>query len=303
MSSDEERINPISEWQEIEEVEGATLFELQGPPRGKITDSKVVRTYRARPLSEELTCPICLGILRETMIVMECLHRFCSDCIQKCLRMGMKECPACRIHIGTRRSLRSDPNFDALIAAIFPDVEGYEERELAIITELNRTASSNTFAQSCAQGIVAQKRLRNKARRVLNRVPRKSARAEARRRNAPRASRSRSRRTRNNSSSSAPHTDIGIEEQPLVELVDLVLKRHPAVQKGEDLKHQYVTMPKQRKVRDIKDYLAAKCGPGTFNIYLTRPEAKILGDTVTVNALAKTFGSSYLPLVLHFCRA
>ena len=67
----QERINPISEWQEIEEVEGATLFELQGPPRGKITDSKVVRTYRARPLSEELTCPICLGILRETMIVME----------------------------------------------------------------------------------------------------------------------------------------------------------------------------------------------------------------------------------------
>ena len=84
-----------------------------------------------RLLNSDLTCPICLGILNKTKIVMEvfisyssstlsinsltrfflqCLHRFCADCIQKCLRVGKKECPSCRIHVPSRRSLRSTPS-------------------------------------------------------------------------------------------------------------------------------------------------------------------------------------------------
>ena len=63
-------------------------------------------TTPLRPLSLEFTCPICLRLMRHTMLVMECLHRFCSECIQKCLRVGKKECPSCRIHIPSRRSLR-----------------------------------------------------------------------------------------------------------------------------------------------------------------------------------------------------
>lgn len=37
------------------------------------------------------------------------------------------ECPACRTHCASRRSLRDDPNYDALIAALYPDIEKYEE--------------------------------------------------------------------------------------------------------------------------------------------------------------------------------
>jgi hypothetical protein len=37
------------------------------------------------------------------------------------------ECPACRTHCASRRSLRDDPNFDALVAAIYPDLDKYEE--------------------------------------------------------------------------------------------------------------------------------------------------------------------------------
>lgn len=37
------------------------------------------------------------------------------------------ECPACRIHCASRRSLRDDLDYDALIDAIYPDVEKYEE--------------------------------------------------------------------------------------------------------------------------------------------------------------------------------
>ena len=37
------------------------------------------------------------------------------------------ECPACRTHCASRRSLRDDPKYDALIAALYPDIEKYEE--------------------------------------------------------------------------------------------------------------------------------------------------------------------------------
>ncbi|KAG9147295.1 hypothetical protein Leryth_023592 [Lithospermum erythrorhizon] len=62
---------------------------------------------------------------------MECLHRFCRECIDKAMRLGNKECPACRTHCASRRSLRDDPNYDALISALYPDIEKYEEEELA----------------------------------------------------------------------------------------------------------------------------------------------------------------------------
>ncbi|XP_061355591.1 putative E3 ubiquitin-protein ligase RING1a isoform X2 [Gastrolobium bilobum] len=61
---------------------------------------------------------------------MECLHRFCRECIDKSMRLGNNECPACRTHCASRRSLRDDPNFDALIAALYSDIEKYEEEEL-----------------------------------------------------------------------------------------------------------------------------------------------------------------------------
>ena len=60
---------------------------------------------------------------------MECLHRFCHECIQKCLRVGKKECPSCRIHIPSRRSLRPDPEFDALIRNILGDLDVLNQQE------------------------------------------------------------------------------------------------------------------------------------------------------------------------------
>ncbi|KAJ1285791.1 hypothetical protein BS78_03G304200 [Paspalum vaginatum] len=82
-------------------------------------------------IRKEVQCPICLGIIRKTRTVMECLHRFCRDCIDKSMRLGNNECPACRTHCASRRSLRDDPNYDALIAVLYPDIDKYEEEELA----------------------------------------------------------------------------------------------------------------------------------------------------------------------------
>ncbi|GJY35970.1 putative E3 ubiquitin-protein ligase RING1a isoform X2, partial [Tanacetum coccineum] len=74
-------------------------------------------------------------IIRKTRKVMECLHRFCRECIDKSMRLGNNECPACRTHCASRRSLRDDPNFDALIALLFPDIDKYEAEEMAFHEE------------------------------------------------------------------------------------------------------------------------------------------------------------------------
>ncbi|XVF66800.1 hypothetical protein PTKIN_Ptkin10aG0067000 [Pterospermum kingtungense] len=86
-------------------------------------------------IRKDVQCPICLGIIKKTRTVMECLHRFCRECIDKSMRMGNNECPACRTHCASRRSLRDDPNYDALIAALYPDIDKYEEEELAFHEE------------------------------------------------------------------------------------------------------------------------------------------------------------------------
>ncbi|KAG6419170.1 hypothetical protein SASPL_121382 [Salvia splendens] len=60
-----------------------------------------------------------------------------SFLIDKSMRLGNNECPACRTHCASRRSLRDDPNYDALIATLYPDIDKYEEEELAFHEEEN----------------------------------------------------------------------------------------------------------------------------------------------------------------------
>ncbi|KAL2494992.1 putative E3 ubiquitin-protein ligase [Forsythia ovata] len=86
-------------------------------------------------IRKEVQCPICLGIIRKTRTVMECLHRFCRECIDKSMRLGNNECPACRTHCASRRSLRDDPNYDALIAALYPDIDKFEAEEFSFHEE------------------------------------------------------------------------------------------------------------------------------------------------------------------------
>ncbi|XP_015890726.2 putative E3 ubiquitin-protein ligase RING1a isoform X1 [Ziziphus jujuba] len=105
-------------------------------------------------IRKEVQCPICLGIIRKTRTVMECLHRFCRECIDKSMRLGNNECPACRTHCASRRSLRDDPNYDSLIAALYPDIDKYEEEELAFHEE--EKARNKQIQASIAQTLRRQ---------------------------------------------------------------------------------------------------------------------------------------------------
>lgn len=67
-------------------------------------------------IDDQIECPICLDTLTDTHIVPSCQHRFCGDCIKQSLSKCNNQCPSCRIHIPTRRSLRADPIFDAVVS-------------------------------------------------------------------------------------------------------------------------------------------------------------------------------------------
>lgn len=93
-----------------------TEYEQQRRPQEITMESQMAISLRS--LYCDITCPICLDILKQTMTIRECLHRFCSACINKVLEGGNKECPTCRRKLHSRRSLRPDLNFDNLVAQL-----------------------------------------------------------------------------------------------------------------------------------------------------------------------------------------
>ncbi|KAH9315615.1 hypothetical protein KI387_024242, partial [Taxus chinensis] len=59
----------------------------------------------------------------------------CNFEFQNVIMNRNNECPACRTHCASRRSLRDDPKYDALIVAIYPDLDKYEEEEFTLHEE------------------------------------------------------------------------------------------------------------------------------------------------------------------------
>jgi len=138
----------------IERSWDLSLYELHRTPQEAITDDTEI-AVSARSLQSELTCPICLDMLTNTMTTKECLHRFCAECIVTALRSGNKECPTCRKKLVSKRSLRPDPNFDQLVEKIFPNREEYEAHQESILDSI-RGAHSQNFITSIKDGIKAQ---------------------------------------------------------------------------------------------------------------------------------------------------
>jgi len=122
-----------------------SLYELHRTPHEAITDGTDI-AVSPKSLQAELTCPICLDMLTSTMTTKECLHRFCAECIITALRSGNKECPTCRKKLVSKRSLRPDPNFDQLVAKIFPDREEYEEQQEKALAILSKNHSQQLMS-------------------------------------------------------------------------------------------------------------------------------------------------------------
>lgn len=134
------------------------MYNMLGLPSTHLSSHTLLIYHTSQVLSPEFHCPVCLSYIKQTRIVKECLHRFCNECIQKCLRVSpKKECPQCRVHIPSRRSLRPDPNFDNLIKSIYGNLEELEKFEEEEIVRLNRDQNmNNAYAESRKRGILHQ---------------------------------------------------------------------------------------------------------------------------------------------------
>lgn len=105
-----------SKWQESDRDDGLTLYDWHRKAR------PVLSGRIERPIDSVLQCfrcAICLETICKAVAV-ECLHRFCEQCIEKALSAGSAagQCPICRIPISSRRKLSRDPDFDRLVESI-----------------------------------------------------------------------------------------------------------------------------------------------------------------------------------------
>ncbi|KAJ8273738.1 hypothetical protein GJAV_G00104990 [Gymnothorax javanicus] len=132
-----------------------SLYELHRTPQEAIMDGTEI-AVSPRSLHSELMCPICLDMLKNTMTTKECLHRFCSECIVTALRSGNKECPTCRKKLVSKRSLRPDPNFDALISKIYPSRDEYEAHQDRVLERLSRLHNKQALSSSIEEGLKIQ---------------------------------------------------------------------------------------------------------------------------------------------------
>ncbi|KAL3790862.1 hypothetical protein HJC23_004492 [Cyclotella cryptica] len=258
--------NPVSKWQEHVEVPGLTLFDIHREPRRANIDPLARVRVQLKVLSPEFHCSVCLSYIKNTRIVKECLHRFCNDCIEKCLRIGKRECPQCRIHIPSRRSLRPDVNFDNLIKSIYGDIEKLEEYEEEEIEKLNRDRNAhNAYAESRKRGVLHQVMQRNKRRN--------SSLENALLENA-----------QSSISQSVTSTSIvGLKESTLI---DFILRRHPQEIVVDRLKREYIRTSHDMTIENLKVFLGKKLGYDQyphFQILTTAGERTVaLPDSVTL---------------------
>jgi len=271
--------NPVSKWQEHVEVPGLTLFDIHREPRKENPDPSARVRMQLKVLSPEFHCPVCLGYIKNTSIVKECLHRFCRDCIQKCLRTGKKECPQCRVHIPSRRSLRPDKNFDDLIKSIYGDLEKLEKYEEEEITKLNKDKNmNNAYAESRKRGILYQAMQRKKR---SSQMP-----------NEIEATNSRS-----------PCTFVlGLRESPLI---DIILRRHPQETVVERLNREFIRTSKDMTISILKQFLGKKLSyqPYTHFQILTIAGGKsvVIDDDITLSLVQRDIcDNPDYEIILHF---
>eukprot|EP00051_Salpingoeca_urceolata_P009673 m.117589 g.117589 ORF g.117589 m.117589 type:complete len:309 (+) comp16402_c4_seq2:22-948(+) len=215
-----------------------TAYEQQSTPHEPVTDDTIV-SLTPKALHAELMCPVCLSVLQQTMTTIECLHRFCAECISKSLRFGKKECPTCRAPCASKRSLRPDYNIDAIIRRVYPDRDAYEKQEAAVWAKIKDHHNQSALAQSVREGMRVQAEAKS-------RRPSRDGGAQASkrsRRSAPSAEPAKT-------ASQAVNLRLKVDEN-----VCLLLERDPSDKGLPVLVHKYLTVPRKCTTEHVVKFL------------------------------------------------
>lgn len=284
----EKAMNATSRWQEHIEIDGLTLYDIHRRPRAQIEAGEVVQRS-ADSVKPYLQCPICLGIMHDPVIVMECLHRFCNSCIQKCLRIGKNECPCCKIHIPSRRSLRSDDNFKRLISKLFPSLEAYEEKEQRHTELLNRSRMSHGFGAVAEKLLSTQKMRRTTLHRRVGRVAR-----------SPEASKVGGKAR----GEGQAHGQGPSGKQGLAGTITFILVKHPHERNLQVLPRQYLRSSSRLLVRHVKKFVGVKLKLSEYErleiVVRARDKAVVLDETFSLSDIHQHFWQQPSDLVLHY---
>ncbi|EDO49955.1 predicted protein [Nematostella vectensis] len=241
-----------------------SLYELHRTPQEAITDGTEI-SISPRSLHSELMCPICLDMLKNTMTTKECLHRFCQECIITALRSGNKECPTCRKKLVSKRSLRPDPNFDALIAKIYPDREEYEAHQEKVLQRLSKHHNQQALTSSIEEGLKLQ--AMNRAQRVRKRSSEEQGHAPiAATAEGSTTPTNRKRQKANSDESDASENtfdstgEASNEASENVSEIELVFKPHPKDHDPETVAQQtrYIKTTANASVDHLAKYLAIR---------------------------------------------
>ncbi|WAQ97190.1 RNG2A-like protein [Mya arenaria] len=240
-----------------------SLYELHRTPQEAITDNTEI-AVSPRSLHSELMCPICLDMLKNTMTTKECLHRFCQECIITALRSGNKECPTCRKKLVSKRSLRPDPNFDALISKIYPSRDEYEAHQERVLAKLNRHHSTAALTQSIEEGLRQQ--ALNRAQRVRKQISDPDGLVRAADTGSCTSNDNTPRKklkqfsddsSTENSLLEAPEPSQPEQAQPLSE-IELVFKPHPKDCGDKQEEARYIKTTANATVEHLSKYLAIR---------------------------------------------
>mmetsp|Transcript_22368 Transcript_22368/g.28946 ORF Transcript_22368/g.28946 Transcript_22368/m.28946 type:complete len:302 (+) Transcript_22368:102-1007(+) len=264
-------------------------------PFRPIVNCETKITKSSRYLNMELTCPVCLRLLNKTEIVMECLHRFCSECIQKCLRVTKNECPSCRIHIPSRRSLRPDPNFDALIAKIYPDIAAFERYEERMIAAMHKQRGEQPIQPPQPRppprsGPRLTTRRTSGGRTMIQNSGGTTASSSAKRERGPRLS-----AAVVPSKKHRPHSNHH---------VNFVLRVHPLETSLNALAREYLSTSDQLKIQHLKKFLGLKLGYSPiedFELLIAQDhQCVVLNEHLSLAQIYQSFAPDDQDMILHY---
>ncbi|PRP78457.1 hypothetical protein PROFUN_13690 [Planoprotostelium fungivorum] len=258
----------------------------------------------------QITCPICLGILRQTHTMMECLHRFCAECIEKSLRLGRKECPACRVKCISRRQLRADPRFDRIISAVYSDLDSFEATQDQATEEIAKNAisigSKSILLQSMEEGKKRQALARKQSQKRKSfedeESPQKRDNSRSKKKTTPT-------KETNSNSNNRPNTTAQVSKRQRAEEneeAQCILLLHPNERELTQIQNRYIRTSKMITMKHLSKFMCKKFKDRErewkeIHFYLDQAKNSVpLGEDVTLDVVERDLWKGKDDIILYY---